>query len=158
VAPNLHPRFTGWTAAENPFGFETGRIRLTNQPYRFMNGTPNVPALYAAQPGLRIVQQAGVNAIRAKSKRQVAKIISVADERGWRVNTPRDPERRGGTVSLDIPNAKDVCAELLRRDVLVDYRPKCGIRMAPHFYTTDEEVEYAIKVVEQVVEESRVSA
>ena len=77
-------------------------------------------------------------------------LIEMADERGWRVNTPRDPERRGGTVNLDIPNAKEVCAELLKRDVLVDYRPKCGIRMAPHFYTTDEEMVRAVETVEEL--------
>jgi kynureninase len=150
VAAKLEPRFTGWVAAENPFAFEIGAQKYTSQPYRFMNGTPNVPALYAAQPGLRIIQQVGVKAIRAKSKRQVAKLIAMADERGWRVNTPRDPERRGGTVSLDIPNAQQLCTELLRRDVLVDSRPKCGLRMAPHFYTTDEEIEYAVSMVEEL--------
>ena len=146
----LKPRFTGWVAHRNPFGFEVGGNDFAEQPYRMMNGTPNVPALYAAQPGLRIIAEVGAERIRAKSKRQTAMLIEMADERGWRVNTPRDPERRGGTVNLDIPNAKDVCGEMLKRDVLVDYRPKCGIRMAPHFYTTDEEIARAVAMVEEL--------
>jgi kynureninase len=116
-----------------------------------MNGTPNIPALYAARPGLKIVAEAGVQKIRAKSKRQVAKLIELADSRGWKVNTPRDPERRGGTVSIDMPNSKEVCAELLKRDVLVDWRPKAGVRMSPHFYTDDRELETAISKVEEIL-------
>jgi kynureninase len=152
----LQPRLTGWVAHEHPFHFEVGPIHYAEPPYKFMNGTPNVPALYAARPGLKIIGQAGVENIRAKSKRQVAKLIALADSREWRVNTPRDPEKRGGTVSIDLPNSKDVCAELLRRDVVVDFRPKAGVRMSPHFYTTDKELETAISTVEEILSDSAV--
>jgi kynureninase len=100
---------------------------------------------------LKIIGQAGIDKIRAKSKHQVAKLVELADKRGWRVNTPRDAERRGGTVSIDMPNSKEVCAELLKRDVLVDWRPKAGVRMSPHFYTADHELEAAIHVVEEIL-------
>ena len=153
----LQPRFTGWTAHEHPFQFEIGPIRYTEPPYKFMNGTPNVPALYAARPGLEIVAKAGIENIRAKSKRQVAKLIALADVHGWKVNTPRDPEKRGGTVSIDMPNSKEVCAELLKRDVLVDWRPKAGVRMSPHFYTADEELETAIAAVDEILSHSTVA-
>jgi kynureninase len=152
----LQPRLTGWVAHEHPFHFEIGPIHYAEPPYKFMNGTPNVPALYAARPGLKIIGRAGIENIRAKSKRQVAKLIALADSRGWKVNTPRDPEKRGGTVSIDLPNSKDVCAELLKRDVVVDFRPKAGVRMSPHFYTTDEELETAISTVEEILSGSAV--
>jgi kynureninase len=152
----LQPRFTGWVAHEHPFHFEIGPIHYAEPPYKFMNGTPNVPALYAARPGLKLIGQAGVENIRAKSKRQIAKLIALADSRGWRVVTPRDPEKRGGTVSIDLPNSKDVCAELLKRDVVVDFRPNAGVRMSPHFYTTDEELETAISTVEEILSGSAV--
>ena len=151
LAAKLNPSFTGWTAHQNPFAFETGAIRYTDPPYRFMNGTPNVPALYAAMPGLKFTIEAGVDNIRAKSKRQVAKMISMAEAKGWRVNTPREPEQRGGTVSMDMPNARQVCTELNKRDVLCDYRPKAGVRMAPHYYNTDEEIDHAIAMIEEVL-------
>jgi kynureninase len=147
----LQPKFTGWVAHQKPFDFETGPIRYAEPPYKFMNGTPNIPALYAARPGLKIIAEAGVERIRLKSKRQVGKLIELADARGWKVNTPRDPEKRGGTASIDMPNSKDVCAELLRRDVLVDWRPKAGVRMSPHFYTEDRELESAIATVEEIL-------
>jgi kynureninase len=151
LGARLTPRFTGWVAHQEPFQFEVGPIRYAEPPYKFMNGTPNVPALYAARPGLKIIGQAGIDKIRAKSKHQVAKLVELADKRGWRVNTPRDAERRGGTVSIDMPNSKEVCAELLKRDVLVDWRPKAGVRMSPHFYTADHELEAAIHVVEEIL-------
>jgi kynureninase len=149
----LQPSFTGWTAHADPFAFEIGPQRYTDPPYRFMNGTPNVPALYAAQPGLRIVGEIGVEAIRAKSRRQTARLVELADARGWPVNTPRDPDRRGGTVSIDMPNAQAVCARLLERDVIVDWRPKAGVRLSPHFYTTDAELDVAVTTIDEVLEE-----
>jgi len=153
LAPKLEPSFTGWSAHLQPFMFEIGPIRYTDPPYRFMNGTPNVPALYAAMPGLKIVTEAGIGNIRAKSKRQIARFISLAEARGWRINTPRDPEQRGGTVSMDIPDSREICAELNRRDVLCDWRPKAGVRMAPHFYNTDEEVDHAVEMIESLLRE-----
>jgi kynureninase len=157
LGAKLEPKFTGWTAHENPFAFEIGPNRFGDAPYRFMNGTPNIPALYIARPGLKIIREAGAERIRAKSKRQTAALIKLADAKGWKVNTPRDPEVRGGTVSIDMPNAKEVCAELLKRDVVVDYRPKAGVRFSPHFYNRDEELNAAIETVEEILSEMKVA-
>src|SRR5258706_5817430 len=151
LAPRLEPRFTGWSAHQDPFAFEIGPQKYTEAPYRFMNGTPNIPALYAAQPGLKIIREIGVERIRSKSQRQTKLLMQMAEARGWKVNTPKDPEHRGGTVSIEMPNSKEVCAELLKRDILVDWRPKAGVRMAAHFYTTDDELEVAVKAVVEIL-------
>jgi len=151
LAPKLEPTFTGWHAHENPFGFEVGPIRYTDGPYRFMNGTLHVPALYAARPGLKIIREVGVGRIREKSQRQPAKLMARAEKRGWRVNTPRDPERRGGTVSIEMPNSQQVAAELIKRNILVDWRPNAGVRFAPHFYNKDEELELAVAAVDEIL-------
>ena len=152
LGKKLEPKFTGWMAHQQPFAFEIGPIRYTDPPYRFVNGTPNIPALAAAAPGLKIIAEVGVQNIRQKSLRQTARLIELADEHGWKVNTPRDPSQRGGTVSIDMPTSKEVCAELLKRDILVDWRPKAGVRMSPHFYNTDAELEAAISAVEQILQ------
>jgi len=155
---NLRPSFTGWMGHLNPFAFEVGPTRYAPTIYRFTQGTPNIPALQAARPGLRIITEIGVEKIREKSMRQTALLIKMADQHGWRVNTPRGANRRGGTVSIDLPNAQQVSAELLKRDILVDYRPKCGVRFSPHFYNTEDELLQAIVAVEEVLNAMRVTA
>lgn len=151
LGKKLEPKYTGWIAHENPFAFEVGPIRYGEPPYRFMNGTPNIPALETAGPGLKIVSEIGVKKIREKSTRQTTRLIELADQHGWRVNTPRDPNRRGGTVSIDMPNSREVCAELLKRDILVDWRPNAGVRFSPHFYNSDAELEAGIAAVEEIL-------
>ena len=154
----LQPKFTGWFAHQNPFGFEVGPTRYSDPPFRFMNGTSHIPALEAARPGLKIIAAVGIDRIREKSKRQTSRLIELASARGWRVNSPRKAEHRGGTVSIDMPDAEAVCAELLKRDILVDYRPKAGIRMSPHFYSKNEELETAIAAIEEILKERAVTA
>jgi kynureninase len=121
-----------------------------------MNGTPNVPAMYAARAGYEIVREIGARAIREKSLRQTQRLMDLADAAGVGVNTCREAERRGGVVTLDVPNGREAAKELERREVLVDYRPGAGIRVAPHFYTTDEEVERTIAEVASVSRPARV--
>jgi kynureninase len=158
LGKKLEPKFTGWFAHSNPFGFEIGPIKYTEPPYRFMQGTSNIPAHYAAQPGLKIIREIGVEKIRAKSKKMTARLIELADQRGWKVNAPRDPEQRGGTVSIDMPNSQQVCKELLLRDVVVDWRPKAGVRFSPHFYNTMEEIDRAIQTVDEILSTMGVAA
>jgi kynureninase len=153
----LVPSLTGGSAHENPFAFEIGANRYAEPPYRFMNGTPHIPALEACRPGLKIISEVGVSPIREKSKQQTARLIDLADRHGWQVNTPRNPDQRGGTVSIDMPDSYDVCRELLKRDILVDYRPKAGVRMSPHFYNTDDELETAIAAVENILKDRQLA-
>jgi kynureninase len=158
LAKKLEPKLTGWFAHENPFAFEIGENKYGEPPFRFMQGTSNVPGFYTAMPGLKIIREAGIERIREKSKKMTARLIELADQRGWRVNAPRDPEQRGGTVAIDMPNSKEVCQELLRRDVLVDYRPRAGVRFSPHFYNTMEEIERAIVTVDEILSSMGVGA
>jgi kynureninase len=158
LGKKLQPKITGWFAHENPFAFEIGEIEYGDPPFRFMQGTSNVPGFYTAMPGLRIIREAGVQRIREKSKKMTARLIELADQRGWKVNAPRDPEHRGGTVAINMPNSKEVCAELLRQDVLVDFRPNAGVRFSPHFYNTMEEIDRAIQAVDEILKDMGVAA
>ena len=134
------PALTGWQAHARPFAFEEG-MEYAHGAARWLGGTPVVPALFAGIEGPRVVKRAGVAAIREKSRRQTARLVALADERGYQLSTPRDPERRGGTVAFDVPHGAAVAQALLARNVIIDYRPGAGIRVAPHFYTSDDEVE-----------------
>jgi kynureninase len=154
----LEPKITGWFAHQNPFGFEIGPTKYAEPPYRFMQGTSNVPGYYAALPGLKMIREIGVQRIREKSTRMTSRLIELADKRGWKVNAPRDAAKRGGTVAIDMANSRDVCQELLRRDVLVDFRPAAGVRFSPHFYNTMEEIDRAIATVDEILSKMGVAA
>jgi len=68
------------------------------------------------------------------------------------VNAPRDPERRGGAVAVDVPHGLAVAQELSRRSFLVDFRPGAGIRIAPHFYTKAEECDATLEEIGRILE------
>jgi len=151
LAERLRPAFVGWAAHEAPFDFATGPVRYAGNPERFQSGTPNVPSIYSARAGYEIVGAIGVDAIRRRSLALTRRIIEIAQAAGYRLNTPLDDRERGGSVILDVPNAQAVAAELIRRDVIIDFRPGAGIRMAPHFYNTEAEIDHAMSVLGELV-------
>jgi len=146
----LAPALTGWMAHPAPFDFEPPPMHYRDAAFRFLLGTPAIPALYAAREGPRIVAEAGVDVIRAKSLRQTSRLIELAEGRGLRCATPRDPARRGGTAAVDFENSLGVSRELNARDVVVDYRPGVGIRMSPHFYNEDRELDAAFEAIDEI--------
>lgn len=150
LATTLEPAFTGWAAHQAPFAFETGPTRYAGAPERFQTGTPNVPALYAARAGYEIVAEIGVGAIRAKSLQLTRRLIEQARRAGYQLNTPDRDDERGGAVVIAVPNGEAVAQELIRRNVIVDYRPGAGIRMAPHFYNTEQDIDTAMEILGDV--------
>jgi kynureninase len=150
VSAAVAPAITGWQAHRHPFAFEP-EMEYADAAWRWLGGTPVIPALFAATEGPRIVRDAGIEAVRAKSIRQTSRLIALADERGYPVAAPREAARRGGTVAFDVPHAREVARALLARDVIVDYRPGAGIRVAPHFYTSDEEVESVVATIDDIL-------
>jgi len=147
----LKPALTGWIAHQRPFAFETGAIDSREDSFRYLNGTPHIPALYACQPGLEILNKAGVAAIRAKSMAMTARLLEGAKARGWSVNTSENAAERAGTVSVDCPHAYEVSRELLARDIMIDFRPKAGIRLSPHFYNRMDECDFALEQIEEIL-------
>ena len=155
LADRLEPGIVGWAAHARPFDFAVGRIEYADAPERFQSGTPNVPSLYSARAGYEIVREIGVPAIREKSLRLTRRLMDLAREAGFRINTPEADEERGGAVIVDVPDGQAVAEELIRREVIVDYRPGAGIRMAPHFYNTEPEIEHAMSVLASLCQPSR---
>jgi kynureninase len=154
LARTLEPAIAGWAAHAAPFQFQTGPMDYAHPPERFQSGTPNVPALYSARGGCEIVAEIGVDAIRAKSLRLTRRLIDRALAAGYRVNTPLDDAERGGAVIVDVPDGAAVTDELIRRNVIVDHRPGAGIRMAPHFYNTIDEIDHAMDVLGEIAKVS----
>jgi kynureninase len=150
LPPSVRPAFTGWQAHATPFAFDDD-MQFASGAWRWLNGTPSIPALYAAIEGPLVVARAGVQAIRVKSTRQTTRIVELAGERGWRVHAARTPERRGGTVAIDIPHGLAVKRALSARDIVTDFRPGAGLRIAPHFYTSDAEIESAFAAIDEIL-------
>jgi kynureninase len=145
----LRPRLTGWMAHQQPFAFQPTLVRR-HDAWRFLHGTPAIPALYAARPALEIIGRIGVPSIREKSIRQTTRLVELAEARGFRYNTPRDPDRRGGTVAVEVEHGYEISRGLKAIDILCDYRPGAGIRLSPHFYTHDNELEAAIEAITEI--------
>lgn len=142
------PALTGWQAHAHPFAF-ADEMEYAGGAARWLGGTPVIPAFFANAEGPRVIARAGLATIREKSVRQTSALIALADAHGYRVHAPRENARRGGTVAFDVPHGAEVAQALLERDVVIDYRPGAGIRVAPHFYSTDAEVS---RVVEEIGE------
>jgi len=150
LAERLEPTFMGWQAHERPFAFEP-ELRFASGAQRFLTGTPNVPALYAATAGYDLVEEIGVERIRENSLRQTDLLIRLADEAGFEVRSPRDPVRRGGTVTVFVPDFEAVHKELGERQIICDFRPGAGIRLGPHYYNTDEELERVVGEIGEIL-------
>jgi kynureninase len=147
----LSPRFTGWAADRDPFAFDPSGIHFRDDGGKFRNGTPNVPALYSGIEGVRIVAEIGGERIRAKSRRLTAAIVAAADRLGLPIASPRAPELRGGHVTIAVPDGYAVCQTLLAEDIVVDFRPNAGLRIAPHFYSTEAECIAAVERIAAIL-------
>jgi len=152
-AKTLQPAFIGWQADEEPFAFRPGPIRLRDEPaWRFLTGTPNIPALYACRPGYRIVAGVGSKKLRERSLGLTDHLLNLAEEAGFEVRTPRDHKHRGGTVSIWHPEAERLSKELIAREIICDYRPNAGIRLSPHFFNTEAEMEHAVGTLKELAQ------
>jgi kynureninase len=151
LAERLEPTFTGWQAHEAPFAFEE-EMRYAAGAARFLTGTPNVPALYATTAGYDLIEEIGVQRIRANSLRQTDMLIRLADRAGFGIASPRDPVRRGGTVTVHVDEFPAVHRELSERQILCDFRPGAGIRIGPHYYNADDELEQVIQQIAEILE------
>jgi kynureninase len=150
VAERLEPAYAGWQAHARPFAFEP-EMEYADGAARFLTGTPNVPALYAATAGYDLIEEIGVDRIRANSMRQTALLLDLLDEAGFESDSPRDPARRGGSVVFRVPDFAAIHRELAERQVICDYRPDVGLRFGPHYFTTDDELRFAVAQVGEIL-------
>jgi kynureninase len=151
LAERLEPTLVGWQAHARPFAFEP-ELEYAAGGARFLTGTPNVPALYAATAGYDVIEEVGVEAIRANSLRQTELLIGLLGAAGFEVTTPREPGRRGGTVTVRVPEFAAVHTELAERQILCDFRPETGLRLGPHVFNSDDELRFAAEQISEIVE------
>jgi len=153
VAERLEPTLVGWQAHARPFAFEP-ELEYAEGARRFLTGTPNIPALYAATAGYDVIEEVGVPRIRERSLAHTQLLIDSCDASGLEVVSPREPERRGGTVTVSTPDHAACHRELGERGIVCDFRPDPdgGIRLGPHFFNTEEEVRLAVSELADIVQ------
>ena len=150
VKARTRPRLTGWLSRTAPFAFDIEATDVRDDGMAMMNGTPAIPAYYAALPGLEIIRTVGVDRIRAASQAMTRRLLDLVDDYGYRSVASRDPERLAGTVAVDVPEAARVAKTLNARDFVVDYRPGVGIRLSPHFYNTMDEIDAMMRELDRI--------
>lgn len=143
LATRFEPRLTGWFGLQEPFSYEPGDAPPppADTVRRFLGGTPNIPALYAAREGVRIVRRIGVSAIREVSRALTTYAIEQATTRGLELRTPLSPEARSGMLCLQLPSSEAVAQAVIDAGIIIDWRPDCGIRISPHFYNTHADLD-----------------
>ncbi len=161
VKPELQEQFfpaiRGWLGDKEPFEFHMPNVDFAGGMHRFLTSSIQVPCLHTARPALKMFNEIGIAAIREKSLQLTDRLIQRSDERGYTVNSPRAQSKRGGALTIDPVrpdsklSTKEVCDELIRRRFIVDYRPPLGIRIAPHFYNTIEEIDAVIEEMRKII-------
>ena len=151
LAERLEPTFVGWQGHARPFAFEP-ELEYAPGVRRFLTGTPNVPALYAATAGYDVIEEIGVDRIRVRSLALTALLMELLDDAGLEVSSPREEARRGGTVLVRTPDDPAVHKELGERGIICDFRPDAGIRLGPHFYNTEDELRQTVEQLVEIVE------
>jgi kynureninase len=151
LAERLEPTFVGWQGHARPFAFEP-ELEYAAGVRRFLTGTPNVPALYAATAGYDVIEEVGVERIRERSLVLTQLLIDSLEAAGLEIGSPREASRRGGTILVRTPDDAAVHRELGERGIICDFRPDAGIRLGPHFYNTEAELRDAVSELTEIVE------
>jgi kynureninase len=154
LVERLEPLVVGWFGTVDPFEFDRSRLRLRDDARRFETGTYTLPQAWTASGGLEIILEAGVDAIRRRSLELTSRVAGKANEAGLELLSPAEPERRGGLVRVRVPGgmegAKRILRSLFERDVVLDQRGD-ALRIAPHFFNTEEEIDHCFEELMKLV-------
>ncbi|MCW2798224.1 aminotransferase class V-fold PLP-dependent enzyme [Nocardioides sp.] len=145
----------GWIGADDPFLMGPTYVPATGIR-RMLSGTPPIIGMLALQDMLGLIDEVGVDAVRAKSLALTSYAVEVADEllgpAGVVLASPRDPALRGGHVTFNHPLMREVTAALWERDVIPDYRDPHGLRIGlSPLSTSFGEVERGLETVLSVL-------
>ena len=136
----MNPSITGWFSSRNQFAFDNQRLEWPESANRLELGTPAVATAYSGVAGMNIIASARIERIYARIQHLTDRVVRQAQRTGYRVASPEDPEDRGGIVMLEVQRPEETVQALAERNITVDYRPGL-VRVAPHFFNTDEDVD-----------------
>ncbi len=145
----------GWMGNTDPFLMGPDYVPVQGIR-RFLSGTPAVVGMLAIQDMVDLLEEAGLDAVRAKSEQLTAHAVDLAEKHlaayDVEVVSPRDPARRGGHITLRHPQMQKAVAILWERDVIPDYRDPGGLRVGlSPLSTSYDELERGILAVGEVL-------
>ena len=142
----LEPRITSWFATEDQFRFNPGEFRYRADARRFELGTPALATVHTALGGQDIIDELGVEAIRARNVTLTERLIEGCEAAGLAPRVASDPDERSAIVPVRHPAPTDAVKQLADRGIIVDSRPGV-VRASPHFYNTADEVDEFVEVL-----------
>lgn len=152
LIPQLTPALTGWFGQEDPFSFNVRQLSYASGTRRFDTGTPPVMAAFAARAGLEIINEVGVDAISERIDFLSSIAIAEADRHGLDMVSPRDITKKGATTAIRLSmDSHQMEEELRNRNIIASARGNV-IRVAPHFYTTADDIAYTMEQIKAITD------
>ena len=148
----LTPRLTGWFGDAAPFAFRRSPAPHPEVRRRFLGGTTPIAPMYHAVEGVKILLDAGLEAVRRDALEKSAHGIARADKAGLRLRSPRSDERRGAMLILHVEAADHLCTYLKQRGIYTDSRQGRFLRMAPFVWNTVAEVDHTFDLIAEAVQ------
>lgn len=145
----LEPAYIGWFSQKDPFQFGAEKLDYADTADRFQSGTWAVPALYASITGLKVILGIGVQSIREKIVRLTRQAIDLGAELGLKTISPQNDLERGAMVSFVVKEPHEMENKLRSEGIITSSRG-IGLRIAPHFYNTPEDIEKAVRRIAQL--------
>ena len=145
LIPGLHPRITSWFASQGQFGFDLEGFEYRPDARRFEMGTPALPTVHTALGGQEIVDEVGIGAIVARNRHLTERLIGRCGDAGFPLRLA-EPDRRSAIVMIRHDDPPGAVRHLADHGVIVDHRPGY-VRVSPHFYNTEEEVDRCVDVL-----------
>jgi len=142
----LEPRITSWFAARDQFSFDVRNFEYRDDARRFEPGTPALPTVHTALGGQEIITEVGIDAIARRNRHLTELLIQTARDAGFRLRVADDPGRRSAIAMIAHDDPPGAVAHLAAHGVIVDHRPGF-VRVSPHFYNTEDEVERCVEVL-----------
>jgi len=150
IVESLHPTATGWFGRVDPFAFDAQTLDWSPNASRFDAGTPAVVNAYIARAGMEIIDDVNPASIRALHEVLARRTIDGGRARGLVLHGTDDVSHKTATTAFVVPDSHAVETAMRARGVLPSARGQV-IRLAPHFYTTLDDVDCALDTLADVV-------
>lgn len=152
LIPSLEPALVGWRSVQNEFAFEDPAFQLKKSAQRFEEGSHNLLGIIGMGAAIELLLEVGIEKIERKVQELGEMVMREADARSFAVLTPRDRKERGGIVTVagrfDPAAVRDALRE---KGIMVNVRAG-GLRISPHFYTTEEEIARFFKTLDTIMD------